>query len=77
MRECIFEDITSDFASLIAQAVDIQNALFSTTISDAIYGHGILPFSSIADIGWIPPLYFTALKCRVHTLGCTRSNLKA
>ncbi len=21
---------------------------------------------SIADVGWIPPLYYTALKCRVH-----------
>ncbi|TVY94046.1 hypothetical protein LAWI1_G001005 [Lachnellula willkommii] len=65
-QESIFEDFTSNFASLLAQAVDIQKALLSPTTSNAIHDGGAAPFSSIADIGWIPPLYYTALKCRVH-----------
>lgn len=70
-QESIFEDFTGNFASLLTQAVDIQKALLSPTTSSAnhtIHGDGAAPFSSIADIGWIPPLYYAALKCRVHRI---------
>ncbi|CAG8952466.1 hypothetical protein HYFRA_00001213 [Hymenoscyphus fraxineus] len=60
-NESVYENFTSDFVFLLSQAVDIAVAL-QLNISDTTVS---LP-GSISDIGWIPPLYYTALKCRNH-----------
>lgn len=65
-RESIFDSFTSNFVSILAQAVDISEALNSDAINDPASSH--LSVGSIADIGWIPPLYYTALKCRKHRI---------
>ncbi|KAI9743659.1 MAG: hypothetical protein M1818_002975 [Claussenomyces sp. TS43310] len=66
--ESTYEKFTSSFISLLAQAVDIPEALYLIAINDSVSGHGFAPFGSTADIGWIPPLYYTALKCRKHRI---------
>ncbi|RDW59112.1 hypothetical protein BP5796_12036 [Coleophoma crateriformis] len=60
-RESIYDNFTTNFVSIITQAVDIYKILISTPAD-------LFPSHSTADIGWIPPLYYTALKCRVHRI---------
>ncbi|RDW63636.1 hypothetical protein BP6252_11181 [Coleophoma cylindrospora] len=60
-REFIYDRFTTNFVSIITQAVEIYKILRSTPAD-------LFPSHSTADIGWIPPLYYTALKCRVHRI---------
>ena len=62
-NESIYDSHTSQFLLLIKQLTHLR-----TLASPA----QILPAGdmsrSIIDMGWIPPLYYTAIKCRVHRL---------
>lgn len=66
--EEIFKEFTGHFVSIIAQAVDIRKALLFPGISDSLHGADVGQSQTIFDIGWIPALYYTALKCRVHCI---------
>ena len=68
-QESIFEKYTSDFISLMAQLVDLLNSLVAAyKRKPRLAGEGDSPFGSSVGMGWIPPLYFTAIKCRQHRL---------
>jgi hypothetical protein len=62
--ESIFDSYTEQFVSIIRQSVTLWKIGSSE--------HRPLPFHqtnmsrSMVGIGWIPPLYYTALKCRNH-----------
>jgi hypothetical protein len=63
--ESLFDSHIENFVSIIDQSV----SMWKITTS----GPRVIPSwydtnmsHSIIDIGWIPPLYYTALKCRVH-----------
>lgn len=63
--EAVYDSHTFKFATIISRSIDLREVTKSyrtqasqTSISE----------HSIADIGWLPALYYTALKCRVHRL---------
>ncbi|KPM40757.1 hypothetical protein AK830_g5826 [Neonectria ditissima] len=63
--ECVFDNHTTDFVSLVTQSEALRQAVvLSAEVDDIQSQHEESP-QSIADMGWIPPLYYTAIKCRV------------
>ncbi|KAK7417259.1 hypothetical protein QQX98_004693 [Neonectria punicea] len=66
--ECIFDNHTDDFASLLTQSERLRDAIVASAEVDDIQSHHEEAPQSIADMGWIPPLYYAAIKCRVRRL---------
>ena len=62
--ESIYDLHTDKFVSIIARSVDNRRIRPSTSQFRAL--PGVDMSRSIIDFGWIPPLYYTALKCRIH-----------
>ncbi|KAF2093424.1 hypothetical protein NA57DRAFT_10668, partial [Rhizodiscina lignyota] len=60
--ESIFDSHTGQFVLLINQSVD----MWKVGSSRALPGHWMDMSRSLVDIGWISPLYYTALRCRIH-----------
>lgn len=60
----IFDSLTDDFKSLLSTAITLRRS--SKSASEALLGDMSDIGKSMADMGWIPPLYYTAVKCRVH-----------
>jgi Fungal specific transcription factor domain/Fungal Zn(2)-Cys(6) binuclear cluster domain len=69
-EESIFDSLTGKFVSLIERSVNNWNIrLPSHETADRVLMVPHVDLSrSVVDMGWIPPLYYTALKCRVHRL---------
>lgn len=66
-HQTIFDDYTSHFTSIITQTIDLWKGL--KTSDNEFDDKGHYPgLHFIADMGTIPFLYFTALKCRVPWL---------
>ena len=64
-----FENHTNSFLSILTQLVDLLNTLLSAfKRTTPPPGEESTVFGSIADIAWIPPLYYIATKCRQHRL---------
>ena len=64
-NESRFDSQTDQFVLLIKQLGELW--MPSMTIpTKASPGHQWDMSTSIVDIGWIPPLYYAAVKCRVH-----------
>jgi hypothetical protein len=61
--ESIFDSYTEQFVFLINQSVNMWKI---GSPGQPLPGHYMNMSRSIVDIGWIPPLYYAALKCRVH-----------
>jgi hypothetical protein len=69
-NEGMFDSHTNQFVHLMAQLIEMQ------TLSSNIFRCNASPkqrpftnmASSIVDIGWIPPLYYAAVKCRIHRI---------
>ena len=66
--ESIFDVRMNDFVSIIIQSIDILQMTSSSLLYQTLLGHEHRRdlSGSITDLGWIPPLYYTALKCRNH-----------
>jgi hypothetical protein len=66
--EDIFDCHTEDFLEIVTEAIDLNKLIVSSTLGDTPFAHkpDVVPFTS--DKGWIPPLYFTAIKCRAHRI---------
>ena len=64
--QAMFDSYTNQFVSLIKQLVNIWQMSSSSSHVQALPGHLMDMSRSVVDIGWIPPLYYAALKCRVH-----------
>lgn len=65
--EGIYDLHGDDFACIIAIGVNLRKRTIPATRT--LIGEddqGIA--KAIGDIGWIPPLYYTAIKCRVHRI---------
>lgn len=69
-NECNFDSFTNQFLSLIEQLVNSWKIRLPANDLDglALMGPQVDLSRSVVDIGWIPPLYYAALKCRVHRL---------
>ncbi|KAI5456477.1 hypothetical protein BGZ63DRAFT_325817, partial [Mariannaea sp. PMI_226] len=63
-----YDQHSEDFRSIVTGAEDLRLMLKSVTIMPNMPNHLKEKSQSIADIGWIPPLYYTALKCRDRTI---------
>jgi hypothetical protein len=68
IRESIYENFTCNFAFLLAQIVDMRKGLLLASKPGVTHDLGASPFGSVIDIGWIPAIYFMAIKCRVHRI---------
>lgn len=66
--ESIYDSYTGQFVSLINQSIDMWKIGTSRSRVLPLTGHPMGISRSIVDVGWIPPLYYTALKCRIHRL---------
>ncbi|RSL66484.1 hypothetical protein CEP54_003671 [Fusarium duplospermum] len=66
--ESIFDSFEESFASVVWASEDILREAIATIAADKAEGYCSGGFSFTADIGLIPPLYYTALKCRVPSL---------
>lgn len=64
--ESIYDSYTKKFVFLINQSAKNWSIRSSNSQVRALPGHHMNMSRSIVDIGWIPPLYYVALKCRVH-----------
>ncbi|KAJ9149757.1 C6 zinc finger domain protein [Pleurostoma richardsiae] len=77
--EMVFDLHTSAFVHLITQLVDLWALSAPGHVPRARSGRVVDMSRSIVDMGWIPPLYYVAIRCRVHRirllairlLGCT------
>ncbi|KAK3385891.1 hypothetical protein B0H63DRAFT_393780 [Podospora didyma] len=63
--ETVFDSHTADFATILDQAIELWTR--AAHVMGIANGCGIreLDISFTIDMGFIPPLYYTALKCRV------------
>lgn len=66
--ETVFDNYSNEFASIITQADGLRRSVLSNPDLGDLPPHRPDMPQSIADMGWLPPLYYTALKCRVRQL---------
>ncbi|KAM0425873.1 hypothetical protein ACHAPT_008811 [Fusarium lateritium] len=66
--EFIFDYFEKSFASVVSTCEDILKEVFEIIEAETAAGYCSAGFSFTADIGLIPPLYYTALKCRIPSL---------
>ena len=64
--ESAFDLCTNDFISLLNLAIVMQKMRGFGGKSNLPPGQQFTMSKSIVDFGWIPALYYTALKCRAH-----------
>lgn len=63
-NEMIYDRFTELFIQIISLCTGIWNVRSPTTLPDGVLN---MP-RCIVDIGWLPPLYFTAIKCRISRI---------
>ena len=66
--ESVFDSHTNQFVLLIRQLANLWTITSTTSPVQALPGHLIDMSTSVVDIGWIPLLYYAAVKCRVHRI---------
>jgi len=66
--ETAFDTHISSFIMLIIQLVGLWSISLTTSNIQALPGHTVDMHRSVIDVGWIPPLFFVATKCRVHRI---------
>lgn len=67
-EQCIFDHFMPTFDSILRQCEDVLDIAAPLINSDLAAGFCSGRFSFTTDMGLIPPLYFTALKCRSPTI---------
>ncbi|KAJ9295331.1 hypothetical protein DTO271G3_6154 [Paecilomyces variotii] len=68
--ESLFDLYTDQFIAIIDRLIVISKIRATRSQPQALPGQGHCPpmSRSAIHIGWTPPLYYTALKCRVHRI---------
>lgn len=64
--ESVFDSHTNQFVFLIRQLAKLWTLASMDSPLEAAPAHIMDMSRSVIDVGWIPPLYYTAVKCRVH-----------
>ncbi|KAM0191268.1 hypothetical protein ACHAPA_007506 [Fusarium lateritium] len=70
-NETVYDSCTKKFVQLINEATglwDISTQDYNLEDEMPLYVMSTCMPRSIIDMGWIAPLYFTAVKCRVHRI---------
>ncbi|KAK9783793.1 hypothetical protein SCAR479_00352 [Seiridium cardinale] len=63
-----FDSYTDQFLLITQQSLEMWKILRSMPGLKVLPKHRVHLSESMVDFGWIPPLYYTALKCRVHRI---------
>ncbi|KAM5361871.1 hypothetical protein ACJA88_014289 [Fusarium oxysporum] len=66
--ESIYDSFEVAFASVVTTCEDIVRAAGQSIVADTAAGYCSEGFSFTADMGLIPPLYYSALKCRAPAI---------
>ncbi|KAK0620253.1 hypothetical protein B0T14DRAFT_226562 [Immersiella caudata] len=66
--ETALDKHTSSFIMLIIQLAGLWSSALTSSNIQALPGHAVDMHRSILDVGWLPPLFFVATKCRVHRI---------
>ncbi|KAE9362917.1 hypothetical protein N431DRAFT_565038 [Stipitochalara longipes BDJ] len=75
-NEMVYDLHVVDFASIVRQAVDLWKLLLQEhCIVPSSQNYDLSEPSFAIDVGFIPPLYYTALKCRVPGIRREAMNL--
>lgn len=64
--ESIFDAYNEQFVLILKHSIYMWKLISASPRERPLAWHRMDMSRSILDIGWIPPLYFVALKCRVH-----------
>ncbi|KAF4460915.1 Transcriptional regulatory moc3 [Fusarium albosuccineum] len=64
-NDSVFDYYSPEFASIVDQCMDLWRSAAQMMAEDISSGHCTHRFSFSADMGFILPLYYTGLKCRV------------
>lgn len=65
-NEMIYDSYTSQFLSIVTQAVELWRRVLPEVEKETRFHNSEVTVPSFTvDMGFIPPLYYTALKCRV------------
>lgn len=73
--EQLYDKHIVTFQSIISQAIHIWKTFCTITTIEETPDFITDKSKAIAEMGWIPPLYYTALKCRDHQLRLQSINL--
>jgi hypothetical protein len=70
LDESLYDEYTEDFISILKQSLDVRAIVQTPKILKQMLNieHGPNFSNHSSDRGWIAPLYFTALKCRVQRI---------
>ncbi|GAB1312756.1 hypothetical protein MFIFM68171_02966 [Madurella fahalii] len=63
--ETVFDSYTPEFVAILENTIDLWNKVSAALHKQLGCGRPAEDLSFTADMGFIPPLYYTALKCRV------------
>lgn len=66
--EMIFDIHRDQFILLITQLVNLRVIRTAGPPSQVLRGHVLNMSRSVIDLGWISPLYYVAVKCRIHRI---------
>jgi hypothetical protein len=66
-QETLFDHQWGSFLSIIACAIHARKLIEASQIH-AMPGGSVGTYGTIIDIGWIPALYYTAIKCRIRRI---------
>ena len=66
--ESRYDSHTEQFVALINRKARLWHIRSSYPEIEVLPGHCVNMAKSVVDIGWIPPLYYIALKCRIHRI---------
>ncbi|CZR53602.1 uncharacterized protein PAC_03482 [Phialocephala subalpina] len=64
--QAVFDSQMQSFLSIVNQSIVIRKYVMSTPVHDIIPGTSADASDAVAELGWIPPLSYTAIKCRNH-----------
>jgi hypothetical protein len=85
--ELEYDRHTDRFILLLMQLANFWKTALKESHVRGLPGHLVDMSHSIIDVGWIPPLYYMATKCRIHRIrlhairllectGCPNSNMR-
>jgi hypothetical protein len=75
LDETAYDEHTEQFSILIEHSTAMWRFRESNPMTRPPRNQGMSMSHSMVDIGWIPPLFFTALKCRIHSIRIQAVNL--
>lgn len=67
-QESALDKETRRFEDIVLESIELFKKAFSPGMETVRVRRGLEKAHSIADIGWIAPLFYTAIKCRIHRL---------